>query len=386
MRVKQEPLKIAFVSEEDSRETQSWSGIPRALSEALSKSGAWLCTITPRRAPEPIWIQVIRKSDTFLATRYNRRSLVSLGRSTRNLINAAGPFDFALSIHPDPMAYSGVQLPWAFIGDCNFELLAQTYSLSARQSPGVLAEGKRMWRQGLESASFCAMASNWVAMDTRSRYPSLAHKVREVPFGANVTSGWSETEAAVRVAERSLRPLRLLSVGVDWERKRMDDVLEVFRILSSRGIEACLDLVGCLPPAGRVIPQGVTIHGRLNRFDALENAKLRNLFAEAHCFLLASRAECFGVVFAEAASYALPSIGVASCGVPSAVRDGMTGRTFPNECWNEATADEVSRWVNDPTGYRNLAKTAWQDSETRLNWDVTARILINEIRRSLHSK
>ncbi len=376
-------MRVALLSEEDSSSRASWSGIPNSVREALIGCGVDLVPITPERATNFRHSGLAgffkKKPDPAMVGRYALNSLQSLAASSRELVAQAGktaPVDFVLSIHPDPIAYAQLTIPCGFIGDCNFALLAETYPAFARQTPAALIQGERMWQQGLSVSRFAALASDWAADDTRQRYPDLAERVRVLPFGANVKSGWSQQEIQQRVAERKFQPLRLLTVGTEWERKRMNDAIGVVIEAKRLGLDVVLDIVGCTPPEGVTIPAGVTVHGRLNRSNVAENQDLERLYETAHVFILASQAECFGIVFGEAATYGLPSIGVESCGVTSAVRDGVTGRLFPAENWCRSVAVELKRWFESFECYRSLALGAGRDAAERLDWQVHARTLI----------
>lgn len=380
-------LRVAFVSEEESSSRSSWSGIPHSVREALLAGGVDLVAITPKRTTHlrhpglAGWFR--GRPGPGMVDRYSLLSLKSLGTSTWKLVREAGqsaPVDFVLSIHPDPIAYARLRIPCGFIGDCNFPLLAATYPAFARQSPAALTQGERMWRQGLAVSRFAALASDWAVGDTRRRYPDLAGRVRVLPFGTNVRSGWSKEKVERQVVGRKLQPLRLLTVGTEWERKRMSDAIAVVVETRRIGLSVVLDIVGCMAPEGAVVPEGVTVHGRLNRANHEENRRLEEVYESAHVFLLASQAECFGIVFGEAATYGLPSIGVGSCGIPSAVRDGVTGRLLPAENWCVSVAAELKCWVENPSHYQSLSHGAWRDARDRLDWTVYADRLLAWIR------
>ncbi len=382
------PLHIAFVSEDDSSYSGSWSGIPFSMSSALVATGAIVTRHTPVRTPPPICLRsfqrLIGNRFSQWTNRYSLPSLKSLGRSTSSSVNGEPHIDFVLSVHPDPIAYAHISQPCGFIGDCNFELLAKTYPRFRSLNQVSLNDGSHMYKAGLKRSTFCALASDWAAADTRHRYPEFASKVHVLPFGANLTSGWGALHVDHHIANKSFQPLRLLSVGVDWKRKGMTDTVGVLLKLKEMGADVVLDIVGCVPPKGFQIPPGVTIHGQMRQSVAGEVSHLRSLFERANIFILGSRAECFGIVFGEAASFGVPSFGVSSCGIPSAVRDGVTGRLFPERGWQDAVAKEIMVWLKNPLLYRSLAKGAWIDAVGRLNWDVIAAQLINLIRENLN--
>ncbi len=86
--------------------------------------------------------------------------------------------------------------------------------------------------------------------------------------------------------------------------------------------------------------------------------------------LLPTVAECFGLVFAEASAYALPSVSRAVGGVPSAVRHGRTGLLLAADAGADAYCDALQPLLRDRDRYAAMCAEAYRDYATRLNWDV----------------
>ena len=109
---------------------------------------------------------------------------------------------------------------------------------------------------------------------------------------------------------------------------------------------------------------------------AIGGAEIEQLLASSHFLVAPTRAECFGVAFAEASSFALPSIASNVMGVPSVVSDGVNGFTFPLK---SIVADSVScmasLWADRPR-YESLCWSAFEESRNRLNWEASGRDLI----------
>jgi len=55
---------------------------------------------------------------------------------------------------------------------------------------------------------------------------------------------------------------------------------------------------------------------------------LADLFKGAHFVFIPSRAEAYGMAFAEANAFGVPAIGTATGGIPSIIRDGFNGYTL----------------------------------------------------------
>ena len=173
-------------------------------------------------------------------------------------------------------------------------------------------------REALASVDLIALASQWALDGLRAHYPEVSTPAIVVPFGPGI----SPKPGYQRTAPES--PM-ILSVGVDWHRKGMDTLVEAVGLARQRLPDLTVEIVGCEPPPGSGVPSWVRVHGRLDPSSPVEGERLDLLFRSASAFALLSRAECAGLVFAEAASYGLLSVGTRTGGIPSMVDDGVTG-------------------------------------------------------------
>jgi glycosyltransferase involved in cell wall biosynthesis len=146
-------------------------------------------------------------------------------------------------------------------------------------------------------------ASRWAA-DSLVRDVGLpAAKVAVVGMGANVVC---EPQAPTG------GPPRFLWVGVEWERKNGARVVEAFSQLGVAGAE--LHLVGKHPAID--LP-GVVLHGEVR-----DHARLRALFESSTALVMPSQLEPYGIVYCEAATAGVPSIGTIHGGAADAIGKG----------------------------------------------------------------
>ena len=96
--------------------------------------------------------------------------------------------------------------------------------------------------------------------------------------------------------------------------------------------------------------------------------RLKSLMTESHFLILPSRAECFGVVFAEASAFGLPSLSTKVGGIPTAIHDGKNGQTFSVDEDPETYCDYIEHFMSSKEAYTNLAVSAFKEYSTRLNW------------------
>jgi len=121
-----------------------------------------------------------------------------------------------------------------------------------------------------------------------------------------------------------------------------------------------------------VLPSFVRLHGLLRKSVPHELETLLRLYRDAHFFLLPTRWEPFGHVFTEAAAFGVPSIATQVGGVPTAVRDGVSGKLLPVEAEADDYAALIFDLLDDAARYRELAASSFAEYESRFAWPVVA--------------
>ena len=96
----------------------------------------------------------------------------------------------------------------------------------------------------------------------------------------------------------------------------------------------------------------------IGKATAEDRQRLNELYARSHFFIMPTRAEAFGIVFAEASTFGVPCLGTAVGGLPSVIKDGVNGQLFPLDANGEDYADWILHTMADPVRYRTLALKA----------------------------
>lgn len=117
---------------------------------------------------------------------------------------------------------------------------------------------------------------------------------------------------------RSTLPVRLLFVGNDFARKGGSDLLQAFEGEVSEYCE--LDIV-CNDKNLQAAGHNVRVHKGVRAL----SPELIQLYTDADIFVMPTREDVFGLVFAEAAAAGLPCVGTTVMAVPELVRDGLNG-------------------------------------------------------------
>jgi glycosyltransferase involved in cell wall biosynthesis/O-antigen/teichoic acid export membrane protein len=169
----------------------------------------------------------------------------------------------------------------------------------------------------------------------------------------------------------------LLFVGRLAENKRPDHAVEAFRHVRRVLPEAQLWIVGQGPLEHRLrtaLPKGCELAGFLPREELYER------MARAHCLLVPSVREGWGLVVIEANSVGTPAVAYDVPGLRDSVRDGITGR-LASAGDPEDLARQVAELLADPREYGAMSKNAVEWAHL-FSWNETARRLLEVVDQS----
>ena len=172
------------------------------------------------------------------------------------------------------------------------------------------------------AAQLIVATSAWAAHSVRTEYPACTPEIAVMPNPGELSafdSGWATERYARAVATPDYRP-RVLFMGGDFARKGGYDLLDAWR--TGRFFDrATLDIVTSFSVDPRRVPQGATIHPRVNA----HTAEWRALWRSADVFAMPTHDEAFGLVFQEASAAGLPAIGTRINAIPELIEDGASG-------------------------------------------------------------
>jgi glycosyltransferase involved in cell wall biosynthesis len=269
-------------------------------------------------------------------------------------------------------------IPVIYTSDATLVLMRKYYGRYA--APDWISDRTiELERKALHRANLLVYPTEWAADSAINHYGVDPARVLVQPFGANLADPPSRAEA---IAPRREGPLRLLFCGVEWERKGGDVALQAVNHLRQTGISATLSIVGCRPPPSAEITEmtqcgAVTVIPFLNKSVPAERARFRALFLDADVLILPTRAECYGMVFCEAAACGTISVATATGGIPEVIQDGRTGYVLPEGSTGKAYASLLAALASDPQRLAHMKTAARAYFETKLNWEVWGRAVLD---------
>jgi glycosyltransferase involved in cell wall biosynthesis len=251
----------------------------------------------------------------------------------------------------------------------------QTFTGLCRRTQNDLQE---MDRAAVKNCARLIFASDWAARRAIDLYGASPEQVKVVPYGANLVSGLSRADAEHLVNGKMFDGVcRLLFTGVEWKRKGGDTAIRIVEILNAQGIKTEITFLGTDPSKHMAnVPEFVKTAGFLSPAKPDERLRMEQLYREAHFLIQPCRAECFGHIFPESSSFALPVVASNTGGIPTAVHEGINGYCFEPEL-SGRYAECIGHLFSNREEYRTLAMKAFDDYHARLSWEQAARQVMN---------
>ena len=373
-------MRIAYVTIFDPSDIHAWSGLGVHILRSLRSSGLQTETIGKLRyqfdfiykIKEVLYPRLLSKTYLML---WDPILLKVFARQVERAL-AAIDCDLLFSIWTNPIAYLRTEKPIVFWGDATFAGRMNFDPRYCNLCAETIRSANRAEQLALSKCRLAIYASEWAANTAIQYYDVDPAKVKVVPFGANLNCSRSMQDIERIIPNKNPEVCRLLFVGVDWFGKGGDVALKVAGQLNRRGLRTELHVVGCNPPVE--LPDFAKPYGFVSKASEQGRQLLDDLFSQAHFLIVPSRAEAFGVVFAEASSFGVPSLATKVGGIPSAIRDGVNGQTFAAGELPDAYCDYIERLWSSKEEYARLAMSSFREYTERLNWGTSGR-RVNEL-------
>ncbi len=368
---------IAFITFTGLQSVGSWPATAASMVRALEEAGHTVIRIKPTGSNTPFIWKAIQGLYRMAGLRFQseRQEAVvrQLAASVSEQLQGLKP-DLLLSSSSLPLPFIKVDCPLAFWTDATFSGMLGFYDEFAKLSKITVRNGLHFETLALGRADMAIYSSEWAASSAIADHGADPSKVFVIPFGPNLSNPPSRESVLQSIATRSRTECRLLFMGYDWDRKQGPLVLATHRELLRRGINSHFTIVGCEPDLGKD-RKGISVLGLIDKNDPAQIKKLQEVMGRTHFLVVPSKAECFGMVYAEASAYGIPSIGCDVGGVSTAVRAGHNGMLFPVDVDPALVADHIQSTWSDGDVYTQAATMAREYFEECLNWPTAVERL-----------
>ncbi|MBW4538721.1 MAG: glycosyltransferase family 4 protein [Myxacorys chilensis ATA2-1-KO14] len=374
-------MKVAYVTPFDSRTLSSsnnWSGSGYYIAQAIKNQSVFLDYIGPLEDKFRLKILSKCKSRYYKLFRKNYIKYIEplvlqdyAGQVAQKI--RGNRTDIVFSASSDSIAYLECDQPIAFWADATFANLIDFYPAYSNLCEESLKTAHRIQSISLEKSKLAIYSSEWAAQTAINYYNTDPKKVKVVPFGANIEIRKSINEVKASIDARPTNQCKLLFLGVDWFRKGGDVALEVAKQLNNSGLNTELTLIGCQPPDGELLPSFVKSLGFIGKATTAGKNKIYQLIADSHFLILPSIADCSPIVLCEANSLGVPCISREVGGISTIIKDNLNGKLFDKNAAPIEYCEYIYNTFTNYTQYKELALSAFNEYESRLNWQVAGK-------------
>lgn len=380
-------MKIGFASRYDPSDKKTWSGTGYYTLQQLQRFGH----VEIFQYPLPKLLQEWLTTQKSINRRIYKKNtaaefLQSYARHFSRRLSAdlkKRPVDILFVLASSQMiAYADTEIPVIYMTDATFRQLQGYYPGFSNLAGYNIRQGTALDRKAFQKAAHCMLASDWCRASAVNEYEIVTEKTSVVPLGANLDNIPVPGELSSEQQDRC----HLLFLGVEWERKGGDIMLEAFRKLKQNGIHAKLQIIGCVPPHDLSADKDITIIPFLDKNKQADSLRLHQAFLQTDFLLLPTRAECAGIVFCEASAYGVPSITTDTGGVSTYVQNGINGFTLPVQARGDEYAAIITTLLGDKTKLSELKKSTRRQFDLKLNWDAWGNSFKEITERVIHQK
>lgn len=291
-------------------------------------------------------------------------------RARKRILNANADVIFSAA-NSSLVKQLGGNTPIISFSDATAKAMVGYYASFDNMNPKYQQLSIETDHAGVSNSLLAFYPSKWAQNSAIADYGISADKAILSSWGINMDHG--NIKPVIR-KKSATETIKLLFVGLDWVRKGGEIAVRVTEILNQRGLSCELHIVGQSSDVCRdVNSDNIIFHGRLSKNKPDECQKISDLFHSCDIFFMPTLAEAWGMVFAESAAHAMPSVSYATGGVTSVVNHLKSGILLPEKSNADAFADAIEKIIRTPKELERLSNGALEESENRLNWDIWAK-------------
>lgn len=311
----------------------------------------------------------LRHREPNLLRQLSKKIVDDINNSNSDLVFAFGSM---------PLAYLETTKPIYFLSDATFHNIYNFYDEYTNITSASFKNGVEIERQAFKRAKKIFLSSDWAIESAIKDYGVPENKLELVPLGANIDYAPDESEINKILQEKKFNGINLLMIAKYWHRKGCDRAVNLVNQLNKNGMKAKLTVIGT-KPEGKISLDFVHIIPFLDKSNPFELKNFEQILKDTHFLLFPSRAETFGHVICEANAYAIPVLASNIGGIPSAIKENVNGFLIDFENNPEKALQLIIDYYNNQVNYFQLAKSSYNEYQTRLNWDYVVKKILASI-------
>ena len=382
-------ITVGFLTSTDPQDKTSWSGIHYRMLKSLEKEFIKVIPLGPVKKPKKLVVILffINVIHILFCKRFNKDQNVFTSKFysyyfRKRLQNENIDVVFAPAASEE-IAYLETSIPICYLSDTSFNQIKNYYNNYSNFSQTSINQSNLIEQKAIRNSTTQVYPSEWASNYVIDYYKANSNNVFVVKFGANLDLIPNKSDVLKKEYNTSIK---LLFLGVDWERKGGDIAFKTFEILLNKGYDVTLTVCGSVPHTSH--PKMIVIPF-LNKNLDKDSKEFTRLLCDSHILFVPTRSECFGIVFCEAGAYGLPVITTDTGGVTSIIENVVNGYALSLNATPDDYARKIQMLLDNPQKLKDISVMSRDKFDKELNWDVWAKkmkkILLLTINKDLSS-
>ena len=373
-------MKIAFISRENPLNRKAWSGTIYSIQKCLRNINSYkVYNFGPLKDLYRIK-EVLKRNyyNFFLNTKFDSNRTINLSRYYSKQIDQKldkKKYDYIFTTDPTLVAFIKSKIPVIIWTDATFDSYYKLYFKNKKIHKDTLRQGKIIERKAFENSKFIFFSSKWALNSGARTYPKIKRKFKVIKYGSNFSSDPLRKKIIKNVKKRSdnLKNINLISVGVDWKRKGMNDAIKLNKYLNLKGIKSKLTIVGSFPTNNNLSLNNTKIIRFLDKNIPNDEKKLSEMYLKSHFNVLFTRAEAYGISLVEANAHGIPNIAYDIGGIQSIIKNGINGKVFNKYEKINEIGNHIINIIKNKNSYISLCNRSYMKYIKDLKWDASGK-------------
>lgn len=365
-------LRVGYLCFQNPENRRVWSGTHFSLLSAIRNEGHEVVNLSPIILPRSYHrlLTVYNKVHRIFSKKLIFEEFTLFLAFFANIYFKKAVRDKELDLVFSPAASASVallktNLPVVFFNDSTVDQLINYYHDKDTFSKFSRWESSLVQQLALQKASKIILPSDWATQFALDFYKVPTRKVKNARLGANmkVRENYSIKDFTGEIV--------FLFVGVVWERKGGDLVLDALEYLQKKGYRVKMVVAGGKPLRESPIIEYV---GFLDKNNPDDEALLSRYYWNAHFLFVPSRAECYGIVYSEASAHGLITLATDTGGISSIIKNGENGFLLPLQATFLEYANLIEELLEDPAALQTISLNCRKVYDDRLHWKHFGKI------------
>ena len=240
-------MKIAYVTINNPYNYKSWSGLNYNIYRCLKNSGNQVECIGPLNR----WLKLFYIPKRFIlklvGVKYDADRLIKLSNNyssqvQKKILNKK--YDLILTSDTNTVSFLKTNIPVVIWIDTSFQSWYNHYYSGINISKKTLIDGNINEQKAITKSKKIFVTSHWAKNEILKFYNCNRRKINVLPFGSNLDFNPMLSKIKKKKCNFKNKKCRIVSIGVDWDRKGFDRTIKICNLLRSKGLNTTLTLIG----------------------------------------------------------------------------------------------------------------------------------------------